>query len=105
MVEVHVLAEVAVLVNQKTESSLLFKEGFSAAFCNKPLDVILSRGHSFQILRREKKTTKSQDKSDLIPHTVTEERCGGIEWLCFQASIFLCKHPTSLVPPSKGIFS
>lgn len=54
MVEVHVLGKAAVLVNQKTEPSFLFKESFSAAFCNKSLNITLSRTHGFQILREKK---------------------------------------------------
>jgi len=50
MIEVHVLGKAAVLVNQKTESSFFFKESFSAAFCNKSLNITLSGGHGFQIL-------------------------------------------------------
>lgn len=59
VVEVHVLGKAAVLVNQKTEPSFLFKESFSAAFCNKSLNITLSRGHCFQILRAKgkKRTT------------------------------------------------
>lgn len=55
VVEVHVLGKAAVLVNQKTEPSFLFKESFSTAFCNKSLNITLSRAHGFQILREKGK--------------------------------------------------
>lgn len=74
VVEVHVLGKAAVLVNQKTESSFFFKESFSAAFCNKPLNITLSRAHCFQILRKERKTNHIHSEFYLILDPVPETK-------------------------------